>query len=372
MKFSTAQLHPSHQRLQPLALLFMGIGVVALLSLLLFSVGDVQAQAQFGTNWTGFFFNNTTVSGDPIYSQIFPSGLNINWGTSSPAPGVVNENDWSARFDSVQLFNQGTYEFVVASDDGVRVFIDNVLVWDRFVPRVLTTDRFQQTLTAGTHAIRVEYVEFVDQAALQFQWFQVSGIPGTGTPFFPGQPGFPTTPTAVPTITPTPLPPIPPGAQTATVIRAQVLLVRSAPYLGAPVVGRILRGQTYQVLGRDPDARWFLLQLSNVQGWSWGYYLFVSGNEFNAPIVGSFNTAGNPAASARAIAQSQATLRLRETPSVLARQTGRIPWGDLLPIIGRTRDGGWVQVVFRGTIGWVAVGYLEILEGSLNDVPITG
>ncbi|MBK8025560.1 MAG: hypothetical protein IPK19_30225 [Chloroflexi bacterium] len=47
--------------------------------------------------------------------------------------------------------------------------------------------------------------------------------------------------------------PIPPGALSGTVIRAQVLLVRSGPFLGAPVVDRVLRGQTYQVLGRDEN-----------------------------------------------------------------------------------------------------------------------
>lgn len=359
-------------RIQQFALFTTASIVLLILSLSIASVRQVEAQAQFGTGWTGEFFGNQNLEGSVIYTQQYPTGLNINWGPNSPAPGIVPVDGWSARFTSVQLFNEGTYEFVVASDDGVRVFIDNNLVLNQFIGRVMTTDRFTLSLTAGTHSIRVEYFDGLDQAALQFQWFQVSGGVGIGTPF-PGQPGAPLTPTAIPTRTVTPLPPIPPGAQTATIIRASVLLVRSSPYFAAPVVGRVLRGQTYQVLGRDDDARWFLIQLSNgVQGWSWGHYLFVSGNEFNAPVQTGFVTAGQPASTTGVVAQTNAVLRLRGAPTVLADQTGRIPWGDLLPIIGRTADGGWYQVIFRGTIGWVAAGFVTILEGDMGNVPISG
>ncbi len=204
---------------------------------------------------------------------------------------------------------------------------------------------------------------------MQFQYFLVSGQPIQPTTI----PGLPpgVTPTAT-RIPPTPLPPIPPGALTATVIRASVLNVRAAPYIGAPRVDRILRGQTYAIVGRDADARWFLLQLSDKQAWAWGYYLFVNGNEFNAPVLSDFATAGNPAAGSRLTVQTQAGLRLRAAPTLDSAQIGRIPWGDLLPVIGRTASGDWYQVVFRGTVGWVASGFTRILEGSLDQVPVTG
>jgi uncharacterized protein YgiM (DUF1202 family) len=345
------------------------IAWVAPVIVLLVITSVVLAQSGFGTGWTAQYFNNTTLSGSPVYTETLASGINANWGTGSPNPLVPVDN-FSARFTSVQLFSQGTYEFVVSSDDGVRVYIDNVLVLDRFVGRVLTTDRFQQTLTAGSHSLTVEYVEFIDQAAVQFQWFQISTV---GTPVVPTPFGVPATVGPTPTSTripPTALPPIPPGALTGTVIRATVLLVRQAPYLGAPVVGRVLRGQTYAVIGRDHDARWFLLQLSGTRGWVWGYYLFVYGNEFNAPELGPFVVQGDPAAMTGVVGQTQATLRLRAAPTTLSDQTGRIPWGDLLPIIGRTPAGDWYQVVFRGTVGWVASGFVNIIEGDVNTVPV--
>lgn len=336
--------------------------------LVMLVVGSLMISADtlkdFGTNWSASYYNNTDLSGSAVYTESLPSGINVNWGTGSPNP-AVNSDNFSARFTSTQLFNAGTYEFSIASDDGVRMFIDGVQVLNQFVGRVLTTDTFQQTLTAGTHALTVEYVEFVDQAAIRVQWFQVNGSPAL-TPGIttPGVIGPTSTATRIP---PTPLPAIPAGALSGTVIRAQVLLVRGAPYSGAPVVGRVRRGQTYQVLGRDADARWFLIQLSQGQGWVWGYYLQVNGNEFNAPVTSPFVTQGNPAAATGVVVQSQSGLRLRAAPSTDSEQIGRIPWGEIMPVIGRT--GLWYQVVFRGTVGWIAAEYVKVVEGDINSVP---
>jgi uncharacterized protein YgiM (DUF1202 family) len=243
-----------------------------------------------------------------------------------------------------------------------------VLILDKFIGRVLTTDRVPQTLTPGSHSITVEYVEFVDQAALAVQWFQISA---GGTPGITPGIGFSTPIGPAPTATripPTPLPPIPPGALSGTVIRATVLLVREAPFIGAPVISRVRRGETYQVLGRDEDSRWYLLQLSNGTGWVWGYYLQVNGNEYSAPVNSPFVVQGNPAAATGVVVQTQSGLRLRAAPTTDSAQIGRIPWGEIMPVLSRTGD-GWYQVVFRGTTGWVASTFVKVVEGDINSVP---
>jgi uncharacterized protein YgiM (DUF1202 family) len=220
-------------------------------------------------------------------------------------------------------------------------------------------------VVAGSHTIVVEYREFTSTALVQFQW----GLVGAGTPSVTAGPS----PTPGPTNTPVPtgLPPIPPGAITATVIRAAVLNTRNAPSTGGLVVARILRGQTYTVVGRDKNARWFLLQLSGQQGWAWGYYLFINGNEFTPPIVSGSSTlglAGQP--DYGVIAQSFATLRMRTAPSVAAVQNGRVTWGAFVPVIGRTADGFWWQIVWKNTIGWVYSPFLKIYQGNIRNVPV--
>ncbi len=353
------------RRLIPVFTSVLALVGLVVLALSLSGVADVQAQAQFGTGWTGQFFNTTDLSGAVVYSQSYPSGINQNWGTSSPAPGVVFNDNWSARFESVQLFNEGTYEFVVASDDGVRVFIDNILVLDRFIGRVLTTDRFQQTLTAGTHTIRVEFVEFIDQAALQFQWFQIAG--GAPTPLPPGfDPNTLLTPSALPACSTT----------CATVTGARGLALRTGPYLGASFVTTLIGGSTYTVVARNRDEgiyNWYLLQLSDGRrGWSSGRYLTLNVDINLIQFQGSVFDEIDGASEYGVVASPRAVMNMRRRPSQRTDRVGSVPWGQPVEVIGRTIQAGipkWYQIRYNGVVGWVDARWVGV-RGEINAVPI--
>ncbi len=322
-------------------------------------------QADFGTNWTVSYYNSTDLSGSVVYTEQLPNGININWGTGSPNPAVSVDN-FSARFTSVQLFNQGTYEFVASSDDGVRVFIDGVLVLDRFVGRVLTTDRFQQTLTAGTHSLTVEYVEFIDQAAIQFQWFQVSGglTPGL-TPGVDGGAGGVLTPLA------------PGGCTTicATVTGVRGLALRSGPYLGASFITTLPQDQTYTVLGRNKDEgiyNWYKLQVGERVGWSSGRYLTVNVDLNTVPLIASGFDGIDGAPDIGARAYPRAVMNLRTRPSIRMPKIMDIPWGASLELIGRTVQAGqnkWLQVRYNGVVGWIDARWVTV-KGEIYSVPV--
>lgn len=337
-----------------------GVVLILCAALLLFAAVLTTGAQDFGTNWTGVFYNNTAFA-DPVVATITGiNGLNFNWPDRPVVNGQVlnsvNPDNFSARFTSTQnILTPGHYTFNVTVDDGVRIMIDGQ---ERLnvPPAGLQTRQFEADLTAGPHTFQVDFIEFTAAAVLQLQWALSA----------PGATQGPT-----PTPAPTSLPPIPPGALSATVIRASVLIVRQAPYIGAPRVGTILRGQTYAVVGRDPNAYWFLLQLSDKQAWAWGYYLAVNGNEFNAPVVNSFVTQGDPAAASGVTVQTQAGLRLRADATVYSEQIGRIPWGHILPVVGRTGDSTWYQVVYANTVGWIAASYTRLLRGDLATVPVT-
>ncbi len=340
--------------------------LVLIFSSLILGIASIQAQ-EFGTNWTATVYNNRQFEnqvGSPIGNI---NGLNFTWADKPIINGqVVNVEDgdrFSVRFTSTQTFAAAPYRFNVTWDDQVRVLIDGQTAFEDFsldgiYPKQRTFDR---EMSAGQHTITVEMVERGGVAVIQFQWGTVGPPPTVGP-----------SPTPAPTNTPAPTspPPIPTGALTATVIRAPVLNIRAAPFLGADRVGRVLRGQTYAVIGRDPDARWFLLQLNDFQGWAYGYYLAINGNEFNAPSTSAFVTQGDPAASTGVVAQAFAGLKLRAEPTIYAPQTGRIIWGSIMPVLARTPgDGAWWQVVYKGTVGWVFSPYLRIIEGDIADVP---
>ncbi len=138
-------------------------------------VENLTAGNNFGTNWAGTFFPSNNLTGTGVQVGNIQGGLNFNWGTGAPTinstavAGMPSDN-FSARFTSSQNFGAGTYTFIVSADDGVRVYIDGAVVLDKFVGRVLTTDQFTVNLTAGYHALTVEYFEGIDQAALQVRW----------------------------------------------------------------------------------------------------------------------------------------------------------------------------------------------------------
>ncbi len=343
-----------------------GLTVLVLLIVILsMTMGSIRAQ-DFGSNWTGVFFPSNNLSGSGV-TVTGITAINFDWATGVPivngaAVGGIGADNFSARFTGTQnIAVPGTYTFNVTSDDGVRVFINGALLLDRFVPRPRTTDTFQTTLNAGPVLMVVEYFEQIDQASLSFSW-SLSGAPVTPGP----------SPTPGPTATPAPtgLPPIPGGALTGTVIRAPVLNVRGGPSAYADRLGSVLRGQTYAIVGRDENARWFLLQLSGYQAWASGYYLFINGNEFNAPIVSSYSLQGSPQQYSSVIATSEGTVRLRRTPSIYSDIIGRVTFGGAVAIIGRSPSGEWWQVVWKDTVGWVAASWFEIREGDLASVPV--
>jgi uncharacterized protein YraI len=358
--------------------IFSLLVVVLIFGLVVINTETTSAQ-EFGTNpWNSQYYNSTDFTnpvpapgGTPVYPS--PPGLNFNWGdgpprdaVGNPIPGVGVDN-FSAVFTSTQNFQAATYQFTISVDDRARLTINGVEVINIAQPGETRTATV--VMPGGPALLRVEYIEFTGAAFLQVQWnLTTPGVPQPGVPVGPTA-----TPTPIPTPTRTPLPPIPPGAITATVINAAVLNVRDAPSLGGNRIGRILRGETYAIVGRDRNARWFLLQLSGRQGWAWGHYLHIEGNEFTPPIVSGnvvLGLAGQQDTGVRA--QTQATMRLRAAPTVNSTQTGRVTWGAFLPVVGRTADNSWYQVVWKDTVGWVFSPYVNILEGDLNNVPIRG
>lgn len=329
--------------------------MLGLLLILGLALNSTSVQAQFtGSNWSGTYYSDVNFT-TAVMNRI-DGAINFNFGTGSPSNGIPADN-FSIRWTGIQDFPQaGTYRFFLQRDDDAEVTIDGATVIPFQGGLGSTNYTVDVNLAAGQHQIVVSYKEFSNSAFINFYWQPITV--GTVGPTF--------TPTR------TSLPPIPPGALTATVIRASVLNIRDAPSLGGGRIGRALRGETYAVVGRDENARWFLLQMGGYQGWAWGYYLFINGNEFNAPVRSPFGTLGVPAgvSDTGVVAQALSTMRLRSEPNVAAAQIGRITWGGFLPVVGRTADGYWYQVVWKGTVGWVYSPYLKLTQGDLNAVPV--
>lgn len=124
------------------------------------------------------------------------NSINFNWGEGIPGAGVPADA-FSARWTGNFTFDAGEYEFSATADDGLRLYIDNTLIIDRWIDQSATNYKVSRTLTAGTHTVKMEYYENSADAVAQLSWVKKT----TPTPVPP-----PPAPAPAPTPTPTPTP----------------------------------------------------------------------------------------------------------------------------------------------------------------------
>jgi hypothetical protein len=108
-----------------------------------------------------------------------PDEVNIqfdnNWIEGVLAYGLTD----NIQFSSSRTINfpaSGNYIFTIGSDDGVKLWIDDVLLLDQWIGRAYTEDSVTVNLSAGNHKFRLDYFEGVDVAHLKFM-FTAEAIP---------------------------------------------------------------------------------------------------------------------------------------------------------------------------------------------------
>jgi len=211
-------------------------------------IGAEDAAPQF-PNWQGVYFNRPDLTGAPVLVRD-DRYLNQNWGSNSPGPGV-NADFWSARWTRQVAVQPGNYLVRLSSDDGSRLFINDVLTIDNWLDQ--TTTRTANIVARGnTVNVRVEYYDNFGPAFLQ-----VDLIPLGGT--------IPPTSGAC-SVTPT-------GLQ-AQVISGNVLNVRRSPTTQSEAMTQLQPCQTVALSGfRSGDSQWIQVVLANGQtGWVFAQY----------------------------------------------------------------------------------------------------
>ena len=130
------------------------------------------------TDWRGEYYNNTWLGGDPILVRN-DTAINFDWGAGSPAAGV-NADNYSVRWTREMQTSASTdLVFSATVDDGVRLWVDSVLLIDKWTPQSRTTHSGTIHLTAGSHKIRVEYFEATGAAVAVVSWAAATPTPVT-------------------------------------------------------------------------------------------------------------------------------------------------------------------------------------------------
>ncbi len=124
--------------------------------------------------WQGEYFDNPNLSGSPVLART-DNVVGFNWGWGSPMSGV-NRDDFSARWSGDFYFESGSYRFTTTTDDGVRLYVDDQLVIDAWRPMRGSRTGYA-TLSAGNHAVRVEYFERNQAAMARVNWQRIGAAP---------------------------------------------------------------------------------------------------------------------------------------------------------------------------------------------------
>lgn len=149
-----------------------------------------------GTGLFATYFANETLSGDPILSRV-EARIDHSWGSGSPG-SPVPVDVFSARWEGeIEPRVSEPLTIIARTDDGVRVWLNDVPVIDAWILRGAADSTYTFTAVAGQrYRIRMEYFEHYGSAVAKL-WWQSANEPKGPIPTSQLYPitGTPTTPT---------------------------------------------------------------------------------------------------------------------------------------------------------------------------------
>lgn len=130
--------------------------------------------------WAGEYFDNAMLSGT-AYATRSDASINFNWGWNAPMAGIPADR-FSVRWTGTFGFTDGSYRFFAKVDDGVRVYVDDVLIIDGWRDGAYRQYSADRAMTAGNHTVKVEFYDNIQIARVCVWWQQVSGPAPTSGP----------------------------------------------------------------------------------------------------------------------------------------------------------------------------------------------
>ena len=125
--------------------------------------------------WDASYYRGTGLQGTPVLVQKEPRSatpLDNNWVFSSPAPFILGEDFWSGRWRGEFEFDEGNYFFRAIADDGVRVYLDGLMIIDQWRDGYKDVSNRFVGVGEGYHTVEIEYYERSGQAVMKLWWYK--------------------------------------------------------------------------------------------------------------------------------------------------------------------------------------------------------
>ena len=221
--------------------------------------------------WRGEYYNNLLFAGPPNLVRTDPQ-INFDWALESPAPQAIVPDRFAVRWTNTLNLEPGRYRFTTTSDDGVRLWLNDVLRIDQWHSQTSLAHSTELDV-AGPVAIKLEYYDEIGLAEARLSWERLGGLP-TSQPANPpassgSMPGQENTPVAA-------------------VTNANVLNVRSGPGMTYDPFTYLTHGQSVTLLGRSATTAWIQVQLADGRvGWVANGFLLTPYPLISLPIIAS-------------------------------------------------------------------------------------
>ncbi len=161
----------------------------------------------------------------------------------------------------------------------------------------------------------------------------------------------------------------PSPARTIVIVNTSFLHVRSGPSASYTTVITLNGGTELNTDAYTPDGAWFRVSGAFGTGWVNAEFVIFRGDYSNLAIIRYQDAVG--AASNYPVAIVSAPINVYRGVGIDSGLLGTAPAGLNLAVIGRSLDGGWLQVQTDIGAGWV-LGSTVVLRGNAGQIPVTG
>ncbi|MBK8899788.1 MAG: SH3 domain-containing protein [Anaerolineaceae bacterium] len=325
-------------------------------------------------SWRGEYFNNTLLIGEPDLVRQDPA-INFDWGFASPDEDYLPRSAFSVRWTGTLELPAGSYRFTTSTDDGVRLWVNNELIIDKWRNQAELAFSAEIDLPAGRIPVKMEYFNAENQAIAHLSWERLDGpLPENvlvGPETTAGTGSSVSTTTNLPQaayLAETSL-----TAQTSTNILLGPLNVRAEPNLLANVLGKLLATDDVAIYGRSQFNNWVLVQLDDGRfGWISRLYTDLPYDISELPDV---SLPWQPAPTADSgsspvtVTRSSFLAQLHPQPNILTEPITTLPEDEPVEAVGRNHFSTWVKVRLNdGTEGWVSILTIAA-DFAINSLP---
>jgi hypothetical protein len=129
---------------------------------------SVSCSTPSSNTYSACYYRGASLAGTPFLGRTdnqIDFGPNVRFPSTLAASGP-----FSVRWDGTFPFESGSYVFTVTASDGIRLYLDGVPTFDRWVDQRPSTYVIVRSPGAGEHRITVEYYSQTGSPVAQVSW----------------------------------------------------------------------------------------------------------------------------------------------------------------------------------------------------------